>query len=203
MMKTSYWIGHTLFIAMAKAFFSFRVKDRDKLIEDGPVLMVANHQSFLDPPFIGSIHEEAIYFLARKTLFRGIFKTIYNSWQAIPIDQENPDMASLKKIIALLKKGEKVLVFPEGSRSQDGELLPAMPGVGLIISKAQVPVQPMRIFGAHDALPMGSHFPRMRPVSVTVGDPIPFTEEELKAKGKQAYQHLADKSMAAVRELTP
>ncbi len=202
-MKTSYWIGHTLFRAAAHAFFSFRVKDREKLITEGPVLLVANHQSFLDPPFLGGIYDEAIYFLARKTLFRGIFKTIYNSWQAIPIDQDNPDMASLKKVIALLKQGEKVLIFPEGSRTQDGEMLPAMPGVGLIISKAQVPVQPLRIFGAHEAMPMGRRFPRFSPVSATVGDPIEFTPGELKAKGKDAYQHLADRAMAAVRELTP
>lgn len=202
-MKTSYWIGYTLFAAVARAFFSYRVKDREKLIEDGPVLMVANHQSFLDPPFLGGIHEESIYFLARKTLFKGIFNTIYKSWQAIPIDQDNPDMASLKKVIALLKQGEKVLIFPEGSRSEDGGILPAMPGVGLIISKAGVPVQPMRIFGAHEALPVGCRFPRMRPVSATVGDPVAFTKEELTAKGKGAYQHLADKAMAAVRELTP
>lgn len=202
-MKTSYWIGYELFGALARAFFSYRVKDREKLIEDGPVLLVANHQSFIDPPFIGNIYYESIYFLARKTLFKGIFKLIYNSWQAIPIDQDAPDMTSLKKIIALLKAGQKVLVFPEGSRTHDGEVHNAMPGIGLILNKARVPVQPVRIFGAYEVLPMGRGFPRIHPVTVTVGDPVPYTQEELNAKGKEAYQHLADKAMDAIRQLTP
>lgn len=200
-MTLSYRIGYTLFKLLGKAF-RFSVKDKDKLLTEGPVLMVANHQSFLDPPFLGSIHDESIFFLARKSLFKGIFKPIYHSWQAIPIDQENPDMTSLKKIISLLKKGEKVLVFPEGSRSSEGGFLPPMPGVGLIISKAKVPVQPLRIFGAFEALPPGAKFPKFVKVSATVGSPIFFTEDELSTKGKDAYQHLADKAMAAVAELT-
>ena len=202
-MKTAYWIGYELLGSIARAFFGLRIKDRDKLIEDGPVLLVANHQSFVDPPFIGNIYYDDIYFLARKTLFKGIFKPIYTSWQAIPIDQDAPDMTSLKKIIALLKQGEKVLVFPEGSRTPDGEVHDAMPGIGLILNKAKVPVQPVRIFGAYEALPMGKGLPRRHPISITIGDPVDYTSEELSAKGKDAYQHLADKAMDAIRRLTP
>ena len=202
-MNISYKIGHTLFRLMGKGLFSFKVKDKDKLLLEGPVLLVANHQSFIDPPLLGSIHDKPIYFLARKSLFKGIFKPLYHSWQAVPIDQENPDMTGLKTIISLLKKGEKVLIFPEGSRSFDDQFLPALPGVGLIISKAKVPVQPLRIFNANQALQRGKKIPRCVPVSATVGEPIAYTPEELSAKGKDAYQHLADKAMEAVKALTP
>lgn len=121
--------------------------------------------------------------------------------QAIPIDQENPDAASLKHVIRLLKSGKRVLVFPEGSRTPDGKIHDGMGGIGLILSKTKVPVQPLRISGAYEAFPIGARFPRLRPVTVTVGDPIPFTPTELNAKGKDAYQHLTDKIMDAIRSL--
>lgn len=202
-MNASYWFGHTLFRSIGGALFNFSVKDRDKLILDGGVLVVANHQSFLDPPLLGSIYDEGMYFLARKTLFKGVFGPLYRSWQAIPVDQSGPDMKSLKTIIHLLKQGEKVMIFPEGSRTPDGELQAPMPGIGFILSKVQVPVQPIRIFGAYDALPINAKRLKLAQISATVGDPIPYTPEELKARGKEAYHHLAQKAMDAIAALTP
>ena len=200
-MNSFYWVFYTLFKSISKAFFSWKVVNRAKLIEDGPVLIVSNHQSFLDPPMLGISYEDGIYFFARKTLFQGIFKWALPLCQAIPIDQENPDAASLKHVIRLLKSGKRVLVFPEGSRTPDGEIHDGMGGIGLILSKTKVPVQPLRISGAYEAFPIGARFPRLRPVTVTVGDPIPFTPAELNARGKDAYQHLTDRIMDAIRSL--
>ena len=76
-----------------------------------------------------------------------------------------------------------------------------MGGIGLILSKTKVPVQPLRISGAYEAFPIGARFPKLHPVTVTVGDPIPFTPAELNAKGKEAYQHLTDRIMDAIRAL--
>ena len=92
-------------------------------------------------------------------------------------------------------------MFPEGSRTPDGEIHAGMGGIGLILSKTKVPVQPLRISGAFESFPIGSSFPRIHPVTVTVGDPVPFTPAELNAKGKAAYQHLTDKMMDAIRAL--
>lgn len=72
-MNSFYWVFYTLFKSISKAFFSWKVVNREKLIEDGPVLIVSNHQSFLDPPMLGISYEDGIYFFARKTLFQGIF----------------------------------------------------------------------------------------------------------------------------------
>ena len=200
-MNSFYWVFYTLFKSISKAFFSWKVVNREKLIEDGPVLIVSNHQSFLDPPMLGISYEDGIYFFARKTLFRGIFKWALPLCLAIPIDQENPDAASLKHVIRLLKSGKRVLVFPEGSRTPDGEIHDGMGGIGLILSKTKVPVQPLRISGAYEAFPIGARFPKLHPVTVTVGDPIPFSPAELNAKGKEAYQHLTDRIMDAIRAL--
>ena len=130
-MKTTYWFWHTIFRAAAKAFFRYQVVVRDKLITDGSVLIASNHESFLDPPLVGIAYNDSVYYLARKTLFRWVTKWLYSRWNAIPIDHDAPDMSSLKKIIKILKSGEQVVVFPEGSRTLDGKLQPGEAGVGL------------------------------------------------------------------------
>lgn len=200
-MNSFYWVFYTLFKSVARAFFSHKVINREKLVEEGPVLIVANHQSYVDPPFLGIAYEEGIYFFAKKPLFKGIFKWALPLCQAIPIDQDNPDPQSLKTIIRLLRAGNRVMVFPEGSRTPDGRMHRGMAGVGLILSKTKVPVQPLRIEGAYEAWPIGAPRPRIHPITVTVGDLMSFTNEELNAKGKDAYQHLADRMMEAIADL--
>lgn len=203
-MKIVYWIGYTFFKSAGKAFFNRRIINEHKLVKDGGVLMCANHESFLDPPLIGISYPMNVTYLARKTLFKGFFKWLYTQWDAIPIDQDNPDMTGLKNIIKALKTGKKVVMFPEGERTLHGGLNPGLPGVGLIVAKAQATVQPMRIFGAYDALPRGSGKMKCNQIDVVVGDPIHFTKEELKDyRGKDGYQRISDRIMQAISELTP
>lgn len=201
-MKTVYWLGYLFFKSAGKAFYNLQLVNEDKLVKEGGVMMAANHESFLDPPLIGISHPTNVTYLARKTLFTGITKWLYTRWDAIPIDQENPDMTGLKKIIKALKGGEKVVVFPEGERTLTGDLNPALPGIGLIIAKSQSVVQPMRIFGARDALPRGSGKLKMEQIAVVVGDPIYFDKETLKQyRGKEGYQKIADIVMQAISEI--
>jgi len=201
-MKTVYWIGYTFFRSAGKAFYNLQLVNEEKLVKEGGVMMAANHESFLDPPLIGVSHPENVTYLARKTLFRGLGKWLYTRWDAIPVDQENPDMTGLKKIIKALKLGKKVVIFPEGERTLTGDLGPALPGVGLIIAKSQTIVQPIRIFGAREALPRGSGKMKLSQISVVVGDPIYFDKERLKEyKGKVGYQKIADVVMKAISDI--
>ncbi|MDB9741731.1 1-acyl-sn-glycerol-3-phosphate acyltransferase [Akkermansiaceae bacterium] len=202
-MNTSYWVGATLFKSIGKAFFNRRVSGMENLLDEKGVLICANHESFIDPPFIGTIFNFQIAYLARKTLFKGIFKWIYESWDAIPIDQESHDLTSLKKIIKRLKDKDNVMMFPEGARTLDGELQPGMPGVGLIVAKAGCKVQPVRIFGAREVLARGSKLPNRKQVDIVIGKPLEFSKEEIKAKGKGAYQWISDEIMKAVAEIPP
>ena len=194
-MKTTYWVGHTIFRAAAKAFFRYQVVGREKIITEGPVLIASNHESFLYPPLVGIAYDQAIFYLARKTLFRGPCSWIYPRWNAVPIDQDQPDMSSLKRIIKILRSGEQVVVFPEGARTLDGNLQPGEAGVGLIAVKSKARVQPVRIFGAREALPRGSGRLKFHPITIVVGDPIEFTAEELAAKGRDGYQAISDRIM--------
>ena len=201
-MKTVYWVGYTFFRSMGRAFYNLNLVNEEKLVREGGVMMAANHESFLDPPLIGISHPENVTYLARKTLFTGMSKWLYTNWDAIPVDQDNPDMTGVKKIIKALRTGKKVVMFPEGERTMNGELGVALPGVGLIIAKSQTTVQPMRIFGAREALPRGSGKMKMAQISVVVGDPIYFDKENLKGyRGKEGYQKIADIVMKAISDI--
>ena len=200
-MRLVYRLGYTLFKIGGIALFDHRVIHRERLVEEGSMLIACNHVSFLDPPMVGICYRKEIFFLARKTLFAGPAKWFYENWNSIPVDQENPDFTSLKKIVKLLLEGKRVLIFPEGNRSSDGQPQKGEPGVGLVVAKARTRVQPLRIFGSFESLPRGASFPKKSRLRIVVGHPIEFSEEDLSARGRHAYQHLSDRIMDAIGEL--
>ena len=201
-----YWIGFTLSLLFFRCFFLLRIVGKKKIKEswkEGGVLIVANHASYFDPPVVGVSYGKKTAFLARKTLFKkGFFGWLYPKLNAIPVDQEGPDMSSLKRIIKELKNGNPVLIFPEGQRSVDGTILPGEAGVGLVIAKSKAPVLPMRIFGAFEALPRGAKIPKFfTKITVSVGDMITFDEDLLKTKTRESYQKISDCVMNAIARI--
>jgi 1-acyl-sn-glycerol-3-phosphate acyltransferase len=197
-----YWTIYTLSKLVARLFFRFRVLHQERLIQDGPVIMAMNHQSYFDPPLAGSACKRDIYYLARKNLLEGkFFGWLLPKLNVIPVDQEGGDRSALKALIRLLRAAHGVLVFPEGSRTLDGNLQPALPGVGFVIAKTLAPVVPMRIFGAHEALPRGGGKLRFHPITIVIGDPIHFSEADLEPAGKELYQRLSDRVMNAIAAL--
>ena len=201
-MRWVYWLGWMAFGAAFRTLFGLKIVGRENLITEGPVLVASNHQSFLDPPLIGNLYDTEMVFLARKTLFVGFFKWLYPQWNAIPVDQDRPDMSSLKTIIRRLKEGHRVLIFPEGARTLDGEIGEAAPGIGLIAAKSGAVIQPVRISGAREALPRGSARIRFARITVSVGPPIRLTAEDLQATtGKEGYERITEKIMRAIAAL--
>jgi 1-acyl-sn-glycerol-3-phosphate acyltransferase len=175
------------------------------MINHGPVIMAANHQSYLDPPLAGSVADRAIFFLARKTLLDGpILGLLLPKVNVVPVDSETgKDRTALKALIRILKAGEGTLVFPEGQRTENGQLQPAQPGLGLVIAKTLAPVVPMRIFGAFDAWPIHNKWPRPGRVTIVVGNPIYFTPQDVEGGGKDLYQRLSQRVMDAISALSP
>lgn len=202
-MRWIYWMGWLLFGAAYRGLFGLRVIGREHLITKGPVLVASNHQSFLDPPLIGNLYQDEMVYLARKTLFKeGFFEWLYQQWNAIPVDQERPDMASLKTIIRKLKAGDRVLLFPEGARTLDGSIGEAASGIGLVAIKAGAPIQPVRIYGANEALPRGSVRFRLKRITVVIGEPIQLTEAERKSlSNKQGYEEVTRRIMDDIKAL--
>jgi 1-acyl-sn-glycerol-3-phosphate acyltransferase len=200
-MNFYYWLGYHLSRVVGQLFFHFRVIHRERMLQSGPVILAMNHQSYLDPPLAGTTCDRAVYFLARQTLLDvPPLGWLLPKLNVIPVNQEGIDRSALKALIRVLKAGNAALVFPEGSRTVDDSLQPAEPGLGLIIAKTLAPVVPMRIFGAHEALPRGGglHFV---PITIVVGEPIFFTAADLSPPGKDLYKRLSQRVMDAIAAL--
>jgi len=201
-MNFYYWLGYNSARLLGKLLFRFRTLHRDRMIQHGPVILAMNHQSYLDPPLAGIACDRPIYFLARRTLMNNpVLGWLLPKLNVIPVDQEGIDRSALKAVIRLVRAGEAVLIFPEGARTLDGNVQPALPGVGLIIAKSMAPVVPMRIFGAHEALPRDGGRLRLTRITVVVGQPISFTAADIEAGGKDIYGRLSQRVMDAIAEL--
>jgi 1-acyl-sn-glycerol-3-phosphate acyltransferase len=187
---------------VARIFFRFRVIHPERIIQDGPVILAMNHQSYLDPPFAGIGSRRAIYFLARKSLLEvPVLGWLLPKLNVIPVDQEGGDRSALKAIIRILRANHGTLVFPEGSRTLDGNLQPPQPGIGFVIAKTLAPVVPMRIFGAHEALPRGGSRLRFCPITIVVGEPLYFSAADLEGNGREVYPRLSQRVMDAIAAL--
>ena len=131
-MNFYYWVGYHLSRLAGRLLFRFRVVHRERMIQSGPVILAMNHQSYLDPPLAGTTCDRPIYFLARRTLLDvPLLGWVLPKVNVIPVNQEGVDRSAIKTLIRVLQAGNGVLVFPEGSRTLDGNLQSAEPGVGL------------------------------------------------------------------------
>ena len=199
-MGATYQFHYHLARLLARTLFAFKVVHRERIIEEGGAILAMNHQSYLDPPLAGIACQREIHYLARKTLLSWpILGPIFPKLNVIPVDQGRADMSALKNVIKIVRAGECTVVFPEGSRTLDGQLQPAQPGLGLVIAKTLAPVVPMRIFGAHEAFPRGGKPRVFVPVTLVVGESIRFTEADLAgATGRELYQRLSERVMERI-----
>jgi 1-acyl-sn-glycerol-3-phosphate acyltransferase len=145
--------------------FSHRIAGRRHIPRRGAALIIANHQSFLDPVAVGLGIPRHVHFLARKTLFAnpvvGFWMRIVN---CVPIDQEGVGKEGIRNILQRLEAGHPVLVFPEGERCEDGEMHPLKPGIGLLVKRVRVPIVPAGVAGAFDAWPRHALLPAFAPL---------------------------------------
>ena len=201
-MNVYYWIGYNLSRLIGRLCFRLRIMHRERMIQTGPVILAMNHQSYLDPPLAGIACDRAIYFLARRTLMDlPLLGWLLPKLNVIPVNQEGIDRSALKALIRVLKSGNATLFFPEGARTLDGNVQPAQPGVGLVIAKTLAPVVPMRIFGAHQALPRGGGGLHFVPITIVVGEPIFFTPVELESPAKNRYEQISQRVMDSIAAL--
>jgi 1-acyl-sn-glycerol-3-phosphate acyltransferase len=143
----------------------------------GGGLILANHQSNLDPVLIGMCAPRRMNYLAKKSLFN--FKPLgrlIGFLDAIPLEREGIGIAGIKETIRRTRRGELLLLFPEGARTYDGAIAPLLPGAASIAKRSQVPLVPVGIDGAYHAWPRKQRFPGLGHVVVTVDRPIPFSD---------------------------
>jgi 1-acyl-sn-glycerol-3-phosphate acyltransferase len=197
-MRPLYWLGYTLSATIARVAFQYCAYGQENIIEEGPAIMAANHQSYLDPPLVGITCRNELFFLARKTLFEKRFLgAIISSVNALPVDLTRGDLTALRAIMNLLKEGHRTVIFPEGTRSLTGQIQQARPGIGMIIARTLAPVVPMRIFGSFEAWPKGGKI-RPHPITVVVGKPLRFKKEDFAAHNREIYQKISEQVLAAI-----
>lgn len=129
-------------------------------VPGGACLFASNHQSMVDPPLLGSCLPREISFIARRSLFDNpVFGFVIRACHSIPVDRGEADIGAIRAALTALRQDRGLLIFPEGTRSQDGEIAEAKAGAGLLACKSGAPVVPVRIRGARDVLPRGAFFP--------------------------------------------
>lgn len=174
--------------------------DRDKVPLTGPVLIVANHQSYIDPPMIGAGMRRHSAYLGRSGLFKNpIMNYFLRLYNVVPVSEEGGDIAAMRTVLSLLGQGHSVVIFPEGSRCDDGEIQPFKRGAELMLRKAKCPVLPAAIDGAFEAWPRSQKRPRfLGPrIRIIYGDPI--TPEAL--FDPEAEGSITERLEMAVRKL--
>jgi 1-acyl-sn-glycerol-3-phosphate acyltransferase len=164
----------------------------------GPVLLAANHVSVLDPPVVAVGPARALHFMAKAELFRiPLLGALIRRLNAHPVERDGADAGALRGAVALLKAGHALLVFPEGTRGQEGTLRAGRAGAGMLAALSDAPVVPVYIQGTGRALPRGAKLPRPAPVTVAYGPPLRFA----RGRGRARYQEVTDEIMAAIGRL--
>ncbi|MHA2609296.1 MAG: lysophospholipid acyltransferase family protein [bacterium JZ-2024 1] len=200
-----WWGCKPFFWVLTRLLFRLKCEGRKNVPRSGPLLVVSNHCSFLDPVLIGVAMPRVVRFLARATLWDVPFIRFWiQQWGAIPVyrGSDAKPYSAVRAAVQALKKGDAVCIFPEGTRSENGvfQIEKVRTGVGFMALQSQCPILPVAIIGSHLALPKGKAFIRPLPVSIRFGSPFTVEEyyrhESLSRAGKLAtekiIQHLMD-----------
>ncbi|MEN7974149.1 MAG: lysophospholipid acyltransferase family protein, partial [Verrucomicrobiota bacterium] len=169
-----YQFSTRIFKLFLLVWHRLRVRGSENIPEQGGVLIASNHASFLDPPVVGvGYRARPVRFMARDTLWNSKFGTWWmDKVGCIPVSRGTGDMKALKLTIKSLKEGKAVSMFPEGTRTEDGELQEAKGGIGFIIEKSGCVVVPAYIDGTYKAHPKGTKFIKPCKLTITYGKPI-------------------------------
>jgi 1-acyl-sn-glycerol-3-phosphate acyltransferase len=184
-----YAILKPIAVALMRLLFRLEIVSPGLVPATGPVLIVSNHVSLLDPPLVGGAAPRPLFFMAKEELFRiPLFGRLIRSLNARPVRRDGSDMRALKAALAQLEEGHALLVFPEGTRGEEGQpLREGKAGVGMLAVLSGAPVVPVYVSGSGAALPRGRTLPRRTRVRVTFGAPLTFKRER-RAMGKSVGQ---------------
>lgn len=203
--KRVYWVSFWFIRSFYRNLLLGEVHGLENVPQTGSIILASNHSSHLDPPLLGCNILRVITYFARKTLWKkGIGAAWMDAVGAIPIDRDGEsDIKAMKATLAALKNGGVLTLFPEGTRSPDGRLQSAKPGIGLIAAKSQSAIVPCRIFNAHKALSKESKLPNLNlSIHIVYGTPLLAEDYDPgKSAGKERYQLIADNIMAAISKI--
>ena len=176
-------------------FFRTKVIGLENVPTEGAVIVAANHLSNWDPPFLGTFLNREICYMAKEELFKNpIFAAAIRALHVFPVKRGTADKTAIKHAVKLLKDGQCLGIFPEGTRSKTGELGKAEAGVGLITAMTKAPVIPTAIIGTNKIFGE-KMFPQL---GVVYGKPMHFTGS---LKDKEALAEFSQSIMTEIKAL--
>jgi 1-acyl-sn-glycerol-3-phosphate acyltransferase len=168
-----YWLARAILLPFFLVYFRLERVGREHIPSSGPVLLAANHRSFLDPFVIGALTRRPVYYMAKRELFERRWQAwLLNSLGAFPVDRGSGDQNAMATAQAILERGDCVVIFPEGTRVRPGPLGKPHRGVGRLALQSGARVVPIAVIGTED-IRRGW---RIRPHKVTLrcGRPLGF-----------------------------
>ncbi|HET7536086.1 MAG TPA: lysophospholipid acyltransferase family protein [Candidatus Didemnitutus sp.] len=202
-MTPFYGFFHYLTAGFYDAFFRGEVVGTENIPIDGPYLIASNHASHLDPPFVGCQIARQMRFFARRTLWSNKVASWWlDNTETIPVDRDAGDIGAIKRVLQAIQEDRAVVLFPEGTRSMDGQLQKPKAGVGLMACKTGVPVVPCRVYGSFEAFGKGDKVPHFgAPITIVFGKPIPPAEYDAPEAGKERYQVVSNRIFERIAAL--
>lgn len=208
--STFYWNCSRLVRTFATAYFQWQVLHPERVPTTGPFILAANHVSYGDPPLIGAAISRVVCYLARQSLFNNPrFARLIRSLNAVPVDRDGGGPGGLRTVLGLLGEGRGVLLFPEGTRSEDGRLLEGRSGIGLVVLRSGTPVVPVRTFGLGELWGRGRTLPRPGRVVIKFGHPLRFERQHAelatasRLRTKELFDEVAVEVMDSIARLEP
>jgi 1-acyl-sn-glycerol-3-phosphate acyltransferase len=200
-----YWFVCAVVRFLLRIWDRFEIHDPDNVPAVGGCIIASNHVSYLDPPAVAvGIKHRVVHFMARDTLFSTpLARWFLTGVQVLPMDRTRGDVGALRKGINLLKSGKVLGLFPEGTRSPNGEIQSAKGGIGFLISKANVPVVPAYVDGSFQAFPKGAKRIKRGRVRVFYGKPIEPSEFAALGTDRDSYERIGELVMGRIAALKP
>ena len=187
--------------AIMRLLFRLEARGTEHVPRQGPVLLVANHSSFLDPPLVGGVAPRPLSFMAKAELFRvPLLGALIRRLNARPVRREGADAGALRTALRVLQEGGVLLMFPEGTRGPEGTLREPKPGAAMLAVMSGAAVVPVFVQGSGRAWPRGHALPRPAKVRVTFGAPHVFERRDAEGR-KTDYEKVSRWMMAAIARL--
>lgn len=185
-------------VALMRLLFRLEGRGARHVPARGPVLLVANHSSFLDPPLVGGVAPRQLSFMAKAELFRvPLLGALITRLNARPVRREGADASALRTALRILQDGGVLLMFPEGTRGPEGALREPKPGAAMLAVLSGAPVVPVFIAGSGRAWPRGRTLPKPAKVVVAFGPPMVFERRGPDGR-KMDYEAVSRQMMAAI-----
>ena len=203
----TYALMRWLMRALTRTFLVglFKVDGLENVPRSGPVIICPNHSATLDPPLVPAFLPRGdSWNMAKSEYFDkgGFIEWIFRRYHAFPVVRHTADRTALRTAFDILKSGQALIIYPEGTRVESGVLAEPEPGAGFIAQRAACPVVPVGLTGTRECLPKGAHWPRRTHVSITFGKPFRVLSKRLDG-AKVTRQEAAEAIMVEIAELLP